>query len=95
MRFVFILILISIVAIIIAFILNILFRKARYVKYIPAVVLFSFMVYIFITMNSVANEGFGSLGRFVMGIFFLAACVSSLIDSVAMDIYHRIMEARK
>ncbi len=90
MNFGIILILISLTAIIITFILNLLFKKIRYVKYIPAIVLFPFMLYNFITMYSVTSEGFKALGRFVMGILLLAACASSLIASIAFDIAHRI-----
>lgn len=89
MNFGFILILISITAIIITFILNLLFKKIRYVKYIPAIVLFPFMIYNFITMYSVTNESFESLGRFVMVILLLVACASSLIASITFDIIHR------
>ena len=95
MNFGFILILISIVAIIITFILNLLFKKIRYVKYIPAVVLFPFMIYNFITMYSVTSEGFESLGRFIMGILFLVAFASSLIASIAFDIAHRNIGRKK
>ena len=95
MNFAFILILISIAAIVVTFILNLLFKKIRYVKYIPAVVLFPFMIYNFITMYSVTSEGFASLGRLIMGILLLAACASSLIASIAFDITHRIIGRRK
>ena len=95
MNFVFILILISLAAIIITFILNLLFKKIRYVKYIPAVILFPFMMYNFITMYSVTSEGFESLGRFIMGILLLAACASSLIASITFDITHRIIGQKK
>jgi hypothetical protein len=88
-------IIISTAAIIITFILNLLFKKIRYVKYIPAIVLFPFMIYNFITMYSVTNESFESLGRFVMGIILLAACVSSLIVSIAFDITHRLIGRKK
>lgn len=95
MNFGLILVLISIAAIIITFILNLLFKKIRYMKYIPAVVLFPFMIYNFITMYSVTSEGFESLGRFVMGILLLAACASSLIASIIFDITHRISGRKK
>lgn len=95
MRVVFILILISIAAIIITFILNLLFKKIRYVKYIPAIVLFPFMIYNFITMYSVTSEGFESLGRFIMGILLLDAFASSLIASIAFDVAHRITGRKK
>ena len=95
MRVVFILILISIAAIIITFILNLLFKKIRYVKYIPAVVLFPFMIYNFITMYSVTSEGFESLGRFIMGILLLDAFASSLIASIAFDVAHRTTGRKK
>ncbi len=95
MNFGFILILISIAAIIITFILNLLFKRIRYVKYIPAIVLFPFMIYNFITMYSVTNESFESLGRLIMGILLLAACASSLIASIAFDITHRINGRKK
>lgn len=81
--------------IIITFILNLLFKKIRYVKYIPAVVLFPFIVYNFITMYSVTNESFESLGRLVMGILLLVACVSSLIASITFDIIHRNIGRKK
>jgi hypothetical protein len=95
MNFVFILILISIAAIIITFILNLLFKKIRYVKYIPAIVLFPFMIYNFITMYSVTSEGFESLGRLIMGILLLTACASSLIASIVFDITHGIIGRKK
>jgi hypothetical protein len=95
MNFGFILILISIAAIIITFILNLLFKKIRYVKYIPAIVLFPFMIYNFITMYSVTSESFESLGRFIMGILLLAAFASSLIASIAFDITHKIIGRKK
>lgn len=95
MNFGFILILISLTAIIITFILNLLFKKIRYVKYIPAIVLFPFMMYNFITMYSVTSEGFKSLGRFVMGVLLLAACASFLVASIAFDIAHKIIGRKK
>lgn len=95
MNFVFILILISITMIIVTFILNLLFKKIRCVKYIPAIVLFPFIIYNFITMYSATSEGFESLGRFVMGILLLTACVSSLMASITFDITHRIIGRKK
>ncbi len=95
MNFVIILILLSIAAIIMTFLLNLMFKKIRYVKYIPAIVLFSFMIYNFITMHSVTNESFESLGRFVMGILLLTAFASSLITSIVIDIIHRNISRKK
>jgi hypothetical protein len=95
MRFGFVLIFISITSIIITFILNLLFKKKRYVKYIPAIILFPFMLYNFVTMYSVTTESFQSLGRFIMGILLLAACASSLIASIAFDISHKIINRKK
>ena len=95
MNFVVILILISVVMIIITFILNLLFKKRRYVKYIPAIILSPFMIYNFITAYSVTSEGFQALGRFVMGILLLTACASSLIASITSDITHRIIKRNK
>jgi hypothetical protein len=95
MRFGIILVLISIITIILTVILNLSFKKKRYVKYIPAIILFPFMIYNFITMNSVTNEGFQSLGRFVMGILLLVPCASSLIASIAFDITHKIKNRKK
>lgn len=95
MNFVIILILLSIAAIIMTFLLNLMFKKIRYVKYIPAIVLFSFIIYNFITMYSVTNESFESLGRFVMGILLLTAFASSLITSIVIDIIHRNISRKK
>jgi hypothetical protein len=95
MNFGIILILLSIAAIIITFILNLLFKKIRYVKYILSIVLFPFMIYNFITMYSVTNESFESLGRFVMGILLLTAFASSLLTSIVIDITHRINGRKK
>lgn len=90
MNFGIVLVLLSITTIIITFILNLSFKRKRYVKYIPAIILFPFMLYNFITMYSVTTESFQSLGRFVMGILLLVPCVSSLIASIAFDISHKI-----
>ena len=95
MNFVIVLVLISITTIIITFILHLLFKKKRYVKYIPAIILFPFMLYNFITMYSVTTESFQSLGRFLMGILLLAACASSLIASIAFDISYKISNRKK
>jgi hypothetical protein len=89
MNFGIVLVLISIVTIIITVILNLLFKKKRYVKYIPTIILFPFIVYNFITMYSVTTESFQSLGRFVMGVLLLVPCASSLIVSFAFDISHK------
>ena len=95
MRFGIILVLISIITIIITVILNLLFKKKRYVKYIPAIILFPFMLYNFITMNSVTSESFQSLGRFVMGILLLVPLACSLIASIAFDISHKMINRKK
>jgi hypothetical protein len=65
------------------------------VKYIPAIILFPFMLYNFITMNSVTSESFQSLGRFVMGILLLVPLASSLITSIAFDISYKIINRKK
>lgn len=90
MNFGIVLVLLSITTIIITFILNLSFKRKRYVKYIPAIILFPFMLYNFITMYSVTTESFQSLGRFVMGILLLVPCASSLIASIVFDISHKI-----
>lgn len=95
MNFGIILIIISIVSIVITFVINLLFKRSRYVKYIPALILFPFMLYNFVTMYSVSSESFQSLGRFVMGILLLAPCASSLITSIALDITHRRSNRKK
>ncbi|WP_197032648.1 hypothetical protein [Clostridium sp. KNHs205] len=95
MNFIFVLILLSLAAIAITFILNLLFKKIRYIKYIPAIVLFPFMLYNFITMYSATNEGFESLGKFVMGILLLTAFASSLITSIVIDIINRNISRKK
>ena len=79
-------------SILVTFILNYIFKKKRYIKYIPAIIMFPFMIYYFVTMHSVSNESFESLGRFVMGLFLLVAIISSVIYSVAADI---ILKRRK
>jgi hypothetical protein len=65
------------------------------VKYIPAIILFPFMLFNFITMNSVTAESFQSLGRFVMGILLLVPIASSLITSISFDISHKIINRKK
>lgn len=75
-------------SILVTFILNYIFRKKRYIKYIPAIIMIPFMIYYFISMYSVSNESFESLGKFVMGLFLLIAILSSIIFSIAVDIFH-------
>lgn len=80
---------ISSVSILVTYLLNVAFKKKRYIKYFPAIIMFLFMIYNFIAMNSDSSEGFQSLGRFIMGLFFLTACVSSLIFSIVADIFYK------
>lgn len=83
------LIIIIIASILVTFILNQIFKKKRYIKYIPVIIMLPFMLYYFITMNSASSESFESLGKFVMGLFLLIACFSSIIFSVTADIFHK------
>lgn len=85
MEFILIIIVVSIMA---TLLLNYIFKGKRYIKYIPALILLPFMIYNFITMNSTIVEGFESLGRFVMGLLILSACVPSLICSFVLDVIY-------
>lgn len=89
MRLALIITIISAVSILVTWILNRTFNKKRYIKYIPVIIMFPFMMYNFITMYSVETEGFKALGRFVMGLFLLTAIAVSLISSVVFDILYR------
>ncbi len=81
---------IVIVSVLATFILDQIFKKKRYVKYIPVIVMFPFMLYNFITMYSVPTENFQALGRFVMGLLLLSASVPALICSIVLDIVHKV-----
>lgn len=89
MRLSFMIIFIAIASLLVIFLLDRIFHRKRYVKYIPILILIPFMIYNFITMHSASNEGFEELGKFIMGIFLLAASLSSLISAVAFDMYHK------
>ncbi len=89
MRLGLIMLLILIASFLVTFLLNRMFSKKRYMKYIPVMILASLMIYNFITMQSASTEGFEDLGRFIMGMFLLAASISSLITAVAFDLYHK------
>lgn len=78
-----------IVSILVTFILNYIFKKKRYVKYIPVIVMFPFMLYNFITAYSAPTEGFEALGRFVMGLLLFSASLPSLICSIVLDVVHK------
>lgn len=95
MRLSLIMIFIAIASFFVTFILNRMFSKKRYIKYIPVMILVTFMIYNFITMKSVSTEGFEDLGRFIMGMFLLAASLSSLISAIAFDMYHKSMNRIK
>jgi hypothetical protein len=82
-------IIIVIVSVLVTFILNQIFKKKRYVKYIPVIIMIPFMLYYFDSMRSASNESFESLGRFVMGVFLLTASFSSVIFSIIADIIHK------
>jgi hypothetical protein len=77
------------VSILVTFILNLIFKKKRYIKYIPVMIMVPFMIYYFITMRSASSEGFESLGKFVMGLFLLTASFSSIIFSITADILYK------
>jgi len=80
---------ISIVSVLVTFILNQIFKEKRYIKYIPVVIMFPFMLYNFITMYSAPSENFEGLGRFVMGLLLLSAIVNSLLCSFTLDILYK------
>lgn len=89
MRTSFVIGVIVIVSVLVTCILNQIFKKKRYIKYIPVIIMFLFMLYNFATMYSAPSEGFEALGRFIMGLLFLFAGVSSLICSIVLDIVHK------
>lgn len=89
MRFVLIIGIISIVSILVTLILNKIFKKKRYIKYIPVIIMVPFILYYFITMYSASSEGFESLGRFVMGLLLLSASIPSLICSIILDVLNK------
>jgi drug/metabolite transporter (DMT)-like permease len=76
------------ISILVTALLNYIFKKKRYIKYIPVIILIPFMIYYFITMHSISNESFESLGKFVMGLLLLIAILSSFIYSITVDIFH-------
>lgn len=84
-----ILIIIAIASIFVTCLLNQIFKQKRYMKYIPAIIMFPFMMYNFITMYSAPSENFEALGRLVMGLFLLTASVVSLICSIVLDIIYK------
>lgn len=85
----FIIIVIMIASILVTCILNQIFKKKRYIKYIPVIMMLPFMLYNFITMYSAPSENFEALGRFVMGGFLLLASLTSIICSIVLDIFHK------
>lgn len=88
MDFKIIIAIIIVASILITLLLNYIFKRKRFIKYIPAQILFPFMIFNFITMYSPNLEGFEGLGRFVMGLLILSACVPSLICSVVLDVIY-------
>lgn len=77
------------VSILVTLILNKVFAKKRYIKYIPVILISPFMLYNFITMYSAPSENFEALGRFVMGLLLLSASIPSLLCSIVLDIVHK------
>lgn len=86
MNIVIIIIIISAVSILFTCILNRIFGGKRIIKYLPAIILFPFMAYNFITMYTAPSEGFEALGRFAMGLLLLSAIAPSLICAIVIDI---------
>ncbi len=87
-----VLIIIVTVSILVTFILNWIFKKRRYVKYLPVIIMFPFMMYGFISAYSAPTEGFEALGRFVLGVLLFAASLPSLICSITLDIINKKKE---
>ncbi len=77
------------ISILVTFLLDLLFKNKRYVKYIPTMIMLPFMIYYFVTMRSASNESFESLGKFVMALFFLIAILSSFGYSIIADIIYK------
>lgn len=76
-------------SILVTFILDRVFKKKRYMKYLPIALMLPFMICYFVTMRTASSEGFEALGKFVMGVFLLAAIISSIIYSVIADFIHK------
>lgn len=89
MEFSIIIIVIVVVSILATFLLNQIFKKKRYIKYIPVMIMLPMMFYYFVTMYTAPSEGFEDLGRFVMGLLLLAASLPSLICSIVIDVVHK------
>jgi hypothetical protein len=90
-----IILLIVIASILVTCVLDQIFKKKRYIKYIPVIIMVPFIIYYFVTMYSTTTEGFESLGRFVMGLLLLAVGLSSFLYSVTADIIHRRRKLHK
>ena len=88
MRFTLIIIFISIISIIVTAILNQIFKNKRLIKYIPSMIMLPYD-HNFVMMYSTTSEGFEALGRLIMGIFFFAAMISSLIFAISADVFHK------
>lgn len=80
---------IVIASILVTFILDRIFKKKRFIKYIPVIIMVPFMLYYFISIRSASNESFESLGKFVMGLFLLTASFSSFLFAIIVDIFHK------
>lgn len=89
MNIIVILLIIALASILVTCLLNLIFKKKRYIKYIPVIIMTPFMIYNFISMYSVTSESFESLGRFVMGLLLFTASFSSAMFSIAADIIHK------
>lgn len=88
MNFSIIIIIIVIVSILVTLLLNYIFKRKRFIKYIPVLIMLSFMIYYFIAMKSPTSEGFEDLANFVMALLILIASLPSLICSVILDAFH-------
>lgn len=86
-RFILLIVTLSVVFSLLSYLLHVLFKKHKYVKYLPPVALFGLGAYN-MYLARISTDGFGALARgllaFMIGVGSLAAILACLIIDIVI-----------
>ena len=86
-KFIYLLAGIAIIMAILTLLLHRLFRKKRYVKYIPCLLCLVFGTYNFVLAFTVEYAGFEDIAKAILGVMSLTGFVSGLVCAGLFDLF--------
>jgi len=86
-RFIYLLAGIAIILAVLTLLLHRLFRKKRYIKYVPCLLCLGFGVYNFVLAFTVEYAAFEDIAKVILGVISLTGSVSGLVCAVLFDVF--------